>query len=120
MSPNTVNFFTVDNDVGGATNITIPPTTQQAFVEIYASGNSNEEFWYLNTPDEFLDYFPSSTGLVGKGPFREVRLLIDGLVAGTVFPYATIFTGGIIPSAWRYVFVPFLLATLPQFDEGNL
>jgi len=27
--------------------------------------------------------------------------LIDGRVAGTAFPYATIFTGGIVPTAWR-------------------
>jgi len=31
-----------------------------------------------------------------------VRLLVDGEVAGVAFPYATIFTGGIVPSAWRY------------------
>lgn len=39
---------------------------------------------------------------LGQGPFREVRLLVDGKIAGAVFPYATIFTGGIVPTAWRY------------------
>lgn len=101
LSPNTVNFFTIDNDVGGITNVTIPSTTQQAFVEVYASGNSNEEFWYLNTPDEFLDYFPSSTGLIGKGPFREIQLLVDDKLAGVVWPHAVIYTGGITPTNWR-------------------
>lgn len=38
---------------------------------------------------------------MGQGPFREVRLLVDGQLAGVAFPYATIFTGGIVPTAWR-------------------
>ncbi|CAL1696075.1 unnamed protein product [Somion occarium] len=101
LSPNTTNLFTIEDDLGGTTNITIPPSTQQAFVEIYASGNSNEEFWYLNTPDEFLDRFPSSTGLVGKGPFREIQLVLDGRLAGVVWPHAVIYTGGITPTNWR-------------------
>lgn len=42
---------------------------------------------------------------LGQGPFREVRLLIDGQVAGTAFPYATIFTGGIDPTV-RALFQP--------------
>lgn len=95
------NFFTIDNDLGGITNVTIPSTTQQAFVEIYVSGNSNEEFWYPNTPDGFLDYFPASTGLVGKGPFREIQLLIDNKLVGVVWPHAVIYTGGITPTNWR-------------------
>ncbi|KAK1229550.1 hypothetical protein PQX77_007376 [Marasmius sp. AFHP31] len=101
LSPNTSNFFTIDNDVGGTTQITIPETTQQAFVEIFCSGNSAEEFWYTNTPDEFLDAFPESTGLIGKGSFREVQLLIDGQLAGVVWPYAVIYTGGVTPTNWR-------------------
>lgn len=39
----------------------------------------------------------------GDGPFREVRLLVDGVLAGAAFPYAVIFTGGIVPTAWRSV-----------------
>jgi hypothetical protein len=30
-----------------------------------------------------------------------VRFLVDGKVAGTALPYAVIFTGGIVPTAWR-------------------
>lgn len=55
---------------------------------------------YYNTADEYLGDLPSGT-TYGRGPFREVRLLVDGRVAGVAFPYATIFTGGIIPTAWR-------------------
>ncbi|KAK7041711.1 hypothetical protein VNI00_009000 [Paramarasmius palmivorus] len=101
LSPNTTNFFTLDSDLGGTTNVTIPETSIEAFAEIFCSGNSAEEFWYLNTPDEFVDAFPESTGLIGKGPFREVQLYIDGQLAGVVWPYAVIYTGGITPTNWR-------------------
>ncbi|KIP09482.1 hypothetical protein PHLGIDRAFT_116276 [Phlebiopsis gigantea 11061_1 CR5-6] len=81
-------------------NITLPQNTVAVYAELLASGNGNEEFWYFNTANEFLGDLPSGTSF-GNGPFREVRLLIDGLVAGTAFPYAVIFTGGIVPTAWR-------------------
>ncbi|RDX55992.1 hypothetical protein OH76DRAFT_1460658 [Lentinus brumalis] len=101
LSPNQTNFFAIDNDAGGTVAVTVPRRAQQAFLEVYASGNSAEEFWYLNTPDEFLSYFPSSTGLIGKGPFREVQALVDGKLAGVVWPHAVIYTGGITPTNWR-------------------
>jgi len=56
---------------------------------------------YTDTPDEFLDAFPAETGLIGKGPFREVQVLVDDQLAGVVWPYAVIYTGGITPSNWR-------------------
>lgn len=40
----------------------------------------------------------SSSLPFGQGPFREVRLLIDGKVAGVAFPYPIIFTGGLYES----------------------
>ncbi|EPQ58116.1 hypothetical protein GLOTRDRAFT_136892 [Gloeophyllum trabeum ATCC 11539] len=83
-----------------STNVTVPRNAVQIYAELYASGNANEEFWYFNTANEYLNDLPSGT-TYGDGPFREVRLLVDGQVAGVAFPYAVIFTGGIIPSAWR-------------------
>ncbi len=65
-------------------------------VEVQASANYEEEFWYFNLPDEYLQYVPPGT-TYGKGSFREVRVLVDGLVAGIVFPYPVIFTGAYIP-----------------------
>ncbi|KAG7090698.1 hypothetical protein E1B28_009792 [Marasmius oreades] len=101
LSPNTSNYFTIDNDLGGTTQVKIPDTTTEIYAEIFCSGNSAEEFWYTNTPDEFLSAFPESTGLIGKGSFREVQLLVDGQLAGVVWPYAVIYTGGITPTNWR-------------------
>ncbi|KAF8964688.1 peptide N-acetyl-beta-D-glucosaminyl asparaginase amidase A-domain-containing protein [Flammula alnicola] len=80
-------------------NVTLPRNSVKVFAELYASGNGNEEFWYFNTANEFIPDLPS--GFLGQGPFREVRLMVDGKVAGVAYPYATIFTGGIIPTVWR-------------------
>lgn len=54
-----------------------------------------------DTPDDYLHYFPDSSGLIGKGPFREVQVILDGILAGVVWPFAVIYTGGITPSNWR-------------------
>jgi len=81
-------------------NVTLPTNTVQVYAELFASGNGQEEFWYYNVPNEFLPSLPEGTTF-GQGPFREVRLLIDGKIAGAVLPYPVIFTGGIAPSLWR-------------------
>ncbi|KAF9792431.1 peptide N-acetyl-beta-D-glucosaminyl asparaginase amidase A-domain-containing protein [Thelephora terrestris] len=80
--------------------VTVPQNTIEIYAEIYASGNSDEEFWYFNVPDEYLGDLPDGT-TSGKGSFREVRLLLDGQLAGVAFPYPVIFTGGFVPTAWR-------------------
>ncbi|KDQ60819.1 hypothetical protein JAAARDRAFT_173070 [Jaapia argillacea MUCL 33604] len=81
-------------------NVTLPRNSVQVYAEIYASGNGEEEFWYYNAANDYIGYLPAGT-TYGQGPFREVRLLVDGQLAGVAFPYAVIFTGGIIPSSWR-------------------
>ncbi|KAF8844962.1 hypothetical protein BDN67DRAFT_1050060 [Paxillus ammoniavirescens] len=81
-------------------NVTLPRNTVEIYAELYASGNGEEEFWYYNTADEYLGDLPPDT-TYGGGPFRELRVLVDGQVAGVAFPYAVIFTGGINPSVWR-------------------
>ncbi|KAJ7172470.1 peptide N-acetyl-beta-D-glucosaminyl asparaginase amidase A-domain-containing protein [Mycena filopes] len=80
-------------------NVTLPVNAVEVYAELYPSGNGNEEFWYFNIANQFLGDFPAGT--LGQGPFREVRLLVDGQVAGVAFPYPVIFTGGILPSSWR-------------------
>lgn len=97
--------------------MTIPQNAVEIYAELYASGNSQEEFWvwyltyqqgcsyklpdqYFNIPDKYLGALPEGT-TYGKGSFREARLLVDGQLAGVAFPYPTIYTGGFIPAAWR-------------------
>ncbi|KAK7014861.1 peptide-N4-(N-acetyl-beta-glucosaminyl)asparagine amidase A [Favolaschia claudopus] len=98
---------TLANDTGNdasvppsfSINVTLPQNAIEVYAELVPSGNGNEEFWYFNVANEFLDDLPDGT--LGQGPFREVRLLVDGQVAGVAFPYPVIFTGGILPPAWR-------------------
>ncbi|GAW10338.1 peptide-n4-(n-acetyl-beta-glucosaminyl) asparagine amidase a [Lentinula edodes] len=73
-------------------NITVPNNTVAIYAEIFASGNGLEEDWFFNVPDEFFSNISPNITSPHDG-FREVRLLIDGLVAGVAFPYITVFSG---------------------------
>ncbi|CAK5281947.1 unnamed protein product [Mycena citricolor] len=50
---------------------------------------------------QVIQFSSEVPGALGQGPFREVRLLIDGRVAGVAFPYPVVFTGGVSPTCWR-------------------
>jgi Peptide N-acetyl-beta-D-glucosaminyl asparaginase amidase A len=76
--------------------VTLPRNAVSAVVEIQASGNNEEEFWYYNLPNEYLPYANDAT--FGDSSFREVRVLVDGQIAGVVFPYPVIFTGAFLPT----------------------
>ncbi|KAL9932385.1 hypothetical protein V8E36_008864 [Tilletia maclaganii] len=80
-----------------------PVNPARALVEIYASGTAQDEFWYTNVPSSLAEQVEGAAdlGLYGGGPYREVQLRIDGVLAGIVSPYAVIFTGGIQPLMWR-------------------
>jgi hypothetical protein len=60
------------------------------------------EFWYSNVFSSDVHTFGSDP-LPGHSPFREIQLLIDGRLAGVVWPFPVIFTGGIVPGLWRPV-----------------
>lgn len=82
----------------------VPVGAVRGVVSISACGQAAEEFWYSNVLSSDVDAFTSTTGqLNGFSPFREVQLLIDGSVAGVVWPFPVIFTGGIAPGFWRPV-----------------
>ncbi|CAE6523490.1 unnamed protein product [Rhizoctonia solani] len=98
LSPDQANYVAVPPTLN--TTVKFPRNAAKAFVEVFASGNSAEEFWYFNLADSWLSKLPSGT-TYGKGAYREVRLLIDGRLAGVVNPYPVIFTGGYIPTMWR-------------------
>lgn len=86
---------------GNATvELTFPRNVERAIVSIFASGNGNEEFWYTDVPAQFLQTFGNTTFANGYGPWREVQLLIDGELAGFVWPRPTVFTGGISTGLW--------------------
>ena len=80
----------------------LPRNINKAVFSISATGQINEEFWYNNVLSSEVSTFNSSgTALLGYGPFREVQLFIDGTLAGVVWPFPIIFTGGIVPGFWR-------------------
>ncbi len=94
-------IFTIPTD-DATVAYSIPNNVTRAMVSISANGQINEEFWYTNvlTPDQ--NTFQATAGtLLAGGPFREVQLLIDGYLAGVVWPFPVIFTGGLVPGLWR-------------------
>ncbi|CAH8358221.1 unnamed protein product [Eruca vesicaria subsp. sativa] len=80
----------------------IPRNVYRAVLEVYVSFHENDEFWYGNLPNDFITANNLSTA-GGNGPFREVVVSIDGRVAGAVWPFPVVFTGGINPLLWRPV-----------------
>jgi len=72
------------------------PNANRAVIDLFASGHQCEEFWYTNVPDP-----NPNSGQCGGGSYREIRLFIDGLLAGTVIPFPVVYTGGINPLLWR-------------------
>ena len=79
----------------------VPSTASRAVVSISACGQSTEEFWWSNVFSSDTEDFNSTVGeLYGYSPFREVQLYIDGTLAGVVWPFPIIFTGGIAPGFW--------------------
>lgn len=103
-------------DGNGTVGIAFPRNVDKAIVSVIATGNGAEEFWYTNVPSEYVDSFPSNPGwLYGYSPFREVQVLIDGVVVGVNWPFPSLFTGGVDPGLWRPV-VGIDAYDLPSFE----
>lgn len=67
-----------------STNVTLPNNVAGAYLDLYATAQINEEFWWDNQP-----------------AFREIEISIDGKPAGIVWPFPYIYTGGVNPLLWR-------------------
>ncbi|OJD16057.1 hypothetical protein AJ78_03730 [Emergomyces pasteurianus Ep9510] len=122
--------FNIPEENATVTHI-IPNDASRVVVSISACGQSTEEFWYNNVLSSDTYTFNETTGpLYGHSPFREIQLSIDGHMAGVVWPFPVIFTGGIAPGFWRPIvgidafdlrepeidITPFL----PMFADGQL
>ncbi|XP_023642518.1 peptide-N4-(N-acetyl-beta-glucosaminyl)asparagine amidase A [Capsella rubella] len=77
----------------------IPRNVYRAVLEVYVSFHENDEFWYGNLPNDFVT--ANNLTAAGNGPFREVVVSLDGHIAGAVWPFPVVFTGGINPLLWR-------------------
>ncbi|RCV25195.1 hypothetical protein SETIT_5G146700v2 [Setaria italica] len=73
-----------------STSVTLPSNTYRAVVEVFVSFHGDDEFWWTNQP-----------GADANGPFREVTVRVDGVLAGAAWPFPVIFTGGINPLLWQ-------------------
>ncbi|MFF8279101.1 peptide-N4-asparagine amidase [Streptomyces lateritius] len=75
----------------GSASLTTPRNTERILAEVYATGSGGgcEEYWYLTVPDA-APYSCEAT----DGPYREVRISVDGRLAGIAAPFPTVWTGG--------------------------
>ncbi|MET9610736.1 peptide-N4-asparagine amidase [Streptomyces sp. NPDC006512] len=71
--------------------VTTPRNTERLLAEVYATGSGGgcEEYWYMTVPDAA----PYSCK-AADGPYREVRVSVDGQLAGLAAPFPTVWTGG--------------------------
>ncbi|MEU8462098.1 peptide-N4-asparagine amidase [Streptomyces sp. NPDC029003] len=92
---------------GGAA-VTTPRNTERLLAEVYATGSGGgcEEYWYLTVPDAA----PYSCKAAG-GPHREVRISVDGQLAGLAAPFPTVWTGG-----WSNPFLWYVVPGPRAFD----
>ncbi|PWA46183.1 peptide-N4-(N-acetyl-beta-glucosaminyl)asparagine amidase A protein [Artemisia annua] len=88
--------------------------TYKAVLEVYVSFHGDDEFWYMNPSDEYVESNGLDTGRA-HGAFREVLVTIDGVLVGGVVPFPVIFTGGINPLFWEPV-VSIGAFDLPSYD----
>lgn len=94
-------YFSLPND-NTSIPISIPDNSSHVSLEVFASGNGQEEFWYTNVPEEYTYTFGAwNISFLGQGSFREILVSIDNVPVGVVWPYEVVFTGGICPGFWR-------------------
>lgn len=99
---NGVSQFTVPAQNATNTISNFPRNARRAVFSVSANGQGNEEFWWSNVLQSDAHAFNDTVGeLPGYSPFREVRVLIDGQLAGVYWPFPVIFTGGVVPSLHR-------------------
>ncbi|KAG6002934.1 hypothetical protein E4U21_002499 [Claviceps maximensis] len=92
-------------DEAAVASVSLPRNVKRAVVSIAATGQADEESWWSNVPEASKNTFNGTT-LPGKGSFREVRLYIDGDVAGLSWPFPVVFTGGVSPPLHRPIAGP--------------
>ncbi|KAL8358158.1 hypothetical protein RB601_009537 [Gaeumannomyces tritici] len=104
QATNPVSVFVVPEQDARATVAAFPRNANRAVLSVSACGQAAEEFWWSNFLDSDVAAFNDTAGVgYGYSPFREVRALIDGKLAGVTWPFPVIFTGGVVPSLHRPV-----------------
>ncbi len=91
----TVTLNTPSDQLTGS--FALPKNVQAAYLDVFAQGQSGDEFWYTCAPDDVAGELANC----GSTGFREAEVSIDGMPAGVAPIYPWIFTGGIDPFLWR-------------------
>ena len=91
------------------TALTTPRNSERIVAEVYATGSGGgcEEFWYLAVPPDV----PYSCQAGADGPNREVRVTVDGQLAGIAAPFPHVWTGG-----WSNPFLWYVIPGPRAFD----
>ncbi|XP_051137869.1 peptide-N4-(N-acetyl-beta-glucosaminyl)asparagine amidase A-like [Andrographis paniculata] len=89
--------------------ITIPRNTYRAVIEVYVSPHGDDETWFANPPDSYLDMNGLPTNR-GHGAYRELVVKINNNVVGSTIPFPVIYGGGVNPLFWDP------LAAIKSFD----
>jgi Peptide N-acetyl-beta-D-glucosaminyl asparaginase amidase A len=94
-SGGTVGLNTTSSTLSGTFDF--PLNVQEAYLDVYAQSQSNDEFWYTCSPNDVAAELGNNCGNTG---FRETEITIDGQPAGVAPVFPWIFTGGIDPYLW--------------------
>ncbi|KAJ1538943.1 hypothetical protein HK405_013333, partial [Cladochytrium tenue] len=107
LSQPSPNFaYTITGGNAAAYNISaglIPPNVVRAEFEYVVSNHANDEFYYLNVPDEYSnpDY-----SVFGGNVYKELQVYLDGFLVGIDWHVPVIYTGGMNPLLWRPIVHP--------------
>ncbi|MFZ0771590.1 MAG: peptide-N4-asparagine amidase [Candidatus Sulfotelmatobacter sp.] len=93
-SGGTVALNTTSSTLAGT--FTMPTNVENAYLDVYAQSQSNDEFWYTCVPNDVSGELESC----GNTGFRETEITIDGQPAGVAPVFPWIYTGGIDPFLW--------------------
>ncbi|HYL11395.1 MAG TPA: peptide-N4-asparagine amidase [Terriglobales bacterium] len=108
------------------TTLTLPRNIEQAYLDVIAQSQSNDEQWYACFPNNLS----SINELYGCGntDFRETEITIDGQLAGIAPVSPWVYTG-FLPDQWRPIpavqtldFVPYRVNLTPfagLLNDGN-
>lgn len=93
--------FTIPSDDARVSH-RLPASASRAVVAVSACGQAAEEFWWSNVfSSDTLAFSDTAGELDGYSSFREIQLYIDNALAGVVWPFPVVFTGGVSPGFWR-------------------
>ncbi|MFL6429487.1 MAG: peptide-N4-asparagine amidase, partial [Acidobacteriaceae bacterium] len=106
-------------------SVTLPRNTEEAYLDVFAQSQSNDEFWWSCVPSDVANELFSC----GNSAFRETEITIDGKPAGVAPVYPWVYTGGVDPYLWEPIpgvqtlnFKPFRVNLTPfagVLSDGN-